>query len=143
MALMKHKNQFNLIKLADQQKTLRLSVPLVEMPNLASAVEPGTDEAATIELGFDRDSRGYRTITGKISISVQLICQRCNQVMDCPLLIEPHLAIVQSDKEAKDLPAEHDPCMIDGDLYPIAQLVEEEVLLALPIVPKHNNNQCY
>lgn len=139
----KKRHQFNLFKLADQHKTLRLSVLLSEMPNLAVAVEAGTDPDAQIDLQFGRDSRGYRTISGSITMNVSLICQRCNQLLTLRLSIEPLLALVRNDAQAKSLPDDYEPCIVEGDFFPIADLVEEELLLALPMVPKHDDVQCH
>ncbi|MCH9643641.1 MAG: YceD family protein [Gammaproteobacteria bacterium] len=132
------KNKFNFIKLANQHKTLRLTVALTDMPNVQDIVEQGSDAVAQVSLEFDKDEYGYRIIKGDIKMNLVLICQRCNQPMSYRLVIEPHLAIVRSEAEAKVLPKLYDPCIAEEDDNSIAELVEEEILLSLPMVAKHD-----
>ena len=68
--------------------------------------------------------------------SVRLECQRCLDSLDLPLHLVAELQFAASDEEigAADDDAER---ILAGREMSITALVEDEVLLALPMVPKH------
>lgn len=71
--------------------------------------------------------------------SVRLQCQRCLGNLDFPLQLEAQLELAAS--EAEILAAEDDlERAVAGRDMDVAVLVEDEVILALPMVPKHE--QC-
>lgn len=71
--------------------------------------------------------------------SVWLTCQRCLQPMAWPLSLDRRLRFVRTEAEAEALDAE-----LDEDVLSLArsinlrELVEDELLLALPLVPMHD-----
>jgi uncharacterized protein len=68
--------------------------------------------------------------------SVRLECQRCLGNVDLPLRFEARLELAAS--EAELLAADDDvDRMVAGREMNVAVLVEDEVILALPMVPKH------
>jgi uncharacterized protein len=50
--------------------------------------------------------------------------------------------IPRSDEEAKRLPDQYDPLVAGGQSLSVAQLIEDEVLLALPAIPRHDDAVC-
>lgn len=72
---------------------------------------------------------------------VTLQCQRCLAAMTAPLAVESSFQFVAGEDAAAALDAEseHDVLALTRDLDLLA-LVEDELLLALPIVPRHE--QC-
>lgn len=70
---------------------------------------------------------------------VRLQCQRCLGDVDLPLQLESRLELALS--EAEILAADDDvERALAGDAMAVAALVEDEVILALPMAPKHE--QC-
>jgi uncharacterized protein len=68
--------------------------------------------------------------------SVRLQCQRCLGNLDFPLQVEARLELAAS--EAEILAAEDDADRtVAGRDMNVADLVEDELILALPMVPKH------
>ena len=71
---------------------------------------------------------------------MRLKCQRCLGDVDFPLLLDAHLEFAAS--EAEILAADDDvDRVVAGRDMNVAALVEEEVILALPMVPKHERCQ--
>jgi uncharacterized protein len=72
---------------------------------------------------------------------VRLECQRCLQPMGVPLHAERRIFFVEGEEAAAALDAESDDDVLA--LVPaldLAELIEDELLLALPLVPRHE--QC-
>jgi uncharacterized protein len=66
-----------------------------------------------------------------------LICQRCLGPVKIALHAEPHLAWVKTDEALAALPEEYDPLLSADGRVALADLVADELLLALPLVPRH------
>ena len=83
-------------------------------------------------------------IEGKVSVSVLQNCQRClkdfENTLECSFKVIP----LTSDEKAKSL-EEHgltfDTCILNEGMLNLVELLEDELLLELPIVPKHPNTQ--
>ena len=52
------------------------------------------------------------------------------------------LAMIESEAEIERLGEEYEPLLLDDSLVSVAELVEDELLLCLPIVPKHDTEEC-
>ena len=79
-------------------------------------------------------------LTLGVQTEVWLTCQRCLQPMRLRLDIQQRLQFVrgQMEAEALDEEAEHDVLALTKALD-LRELVEDELLLALPLVPKHDS----
>jgi uncharacterized protein len=74
-----------------------------------------------------------------ISGSVVLQCQRCLSEMVHPLGIHSRLVLVSSEAalpDTQDEPDEVDTIVASHEMM-VAELVEEEILLSLPMIPRH------
>ncbi len=72
--------------------------------------------------------------------TVRLVCQRCLQAMEVPLEIDRSFRFVRNENEAAELDAqvEEDILVLSRSLD-LRELVEDELLLALPLVPRHED----
>lgn len=107
------------------------------LPRLAQSGCSGSvlDFVLTGEIN-ERGKPGLRLV---VDGSVRLECQRCLGSLDFPLHLEAQLELAPS--EAEITAAEDDiERVVAGHEMSVAALVEDEVLLALPMVPKHE--QC-
>lgn len=74
--------------------------------------------------------------------ALQLQCQRCLEPMDYRLHIDSALLLVHAEQAlVEDHPETPDAIPIQRDLS-VAALVEEEILLALPMAPQHAEGVC-
>lgn len=110
-------------------------VPLAGMTRLAEMVH-ALGESAEVELCFGVDEQKRFRIDGFIDARVELICQRCLQPYECRLAARPKLVVLVEEERAATLPAELDPLIVDQVMAPVA-LVEDELILALPLIPRH------
>jgi uncharacterized protein len=85
------------------------------------------------------NERGKPGLKLAVDGSVRLQCQRCLGSLELPLHLEAQLEFASSEAEitAADDDIER---VVAGREMSVAALVEDEVLLALPMVPKHE--QC-
>lgn len=111
------------------------SLPLASLPRLREALcEP--DGRVGYEIGFDRDSLGIAYVELRIAAELPLQCQRSLQRFLLPVEVVQRLGLVRDEAEEAALPEGYEPLLVpeDGNLRP-AELVEDELILALPVVP--------
>ncbi len=129
-------------RLAEQGARIQGRVALGTMERLAPllAGEPGEAE---VEMAFAVDARGLRTVHGRVRAEVLLTCQRCLEPVPVGIDGEFHLAVVASPTEERRLPEGLEPLDCGpGGTVATAALVEDEILLGLPLVPSHPDSGC-
>jgi uncharacterized protein len=71
---------------------------------------------------------------------VRLQCQRCLQPVDVPLEVDRAFRFVRGEDAAAALDAEADDDVLELTRgFDLRDLVEDELLLALPLVPRHRD----
>jgi uncharacterized protein len=56
-----------------------------------------------------------------------------------PIQTQSHLAIVCEAAEISYLPDSYEPLLLEAELLVVNELIEEELLLAIPDFPRHQN----
>jgi uncharacterized protein len=127
------------VRLADQDARLRGSLPIARMKRLVSMCVSDAGEAR-LELNFRREAEsGLRRITGWIEAVVQCRCERCMEPFALPLAAEVDLLVVPPG--SGELAGEGDVLEADGPVS-LSEIVENELILAMPMVPMHPADQC-
>ena len=85
------------------------------------------------------NERGKPGLRLAVNGSVRLRCQRCLGEVELPLRLEAQLEFATGDAEVLAADDDIDRVVASHDMS-VAALVEEEVILALPMAPKHG--QC-
>ncbi|MBS0444580.1 MAG: DUF177 domain-containing protein [Proteobacteria bacterium] len=129
---------------AKEGATLSGSWPVAALPRLAeSAAARDTLGQVTFEArGERREEAGGAPQTWlhlKASARLPLACQRCLEPVDVPLDVQQSLRFVAGENQAAELDAdsEYDVLALTKSLD-LQELVEDELLLALPLVPRHD-----
>ncbi len=107
---------------------------LVQLKRLAQTA--GNEGRVHADWRAGRDDAGHPQLRGYVHGSVRLVCQRCLQPFDWQVDLETHLHLVQSDAEAAGLLPHCEPYEVHEDLLPLHDMTEDEVLLALPLMPR-------
>ena len=129
-------------RLAGTGAALRGGLPLVDMGRLRARLA-SADGMVDVSLTFGVDADNTRYIQGRYDVTLQLVCQRCMEAMTFPIAQTVKLGLVSGDAERVDrLPARYEPLIIEDDSLDLAEMVEDEILLALPIVPMHEPDVC-
>lgn len=124
------------VGLADAGRSFRGEVPVSELMRLRPSLS-STDGVLRVELEFRRDERRVRILAGRIRGTVDLVCQRCLETLGFPLDIDFRLGIVADDAEVVRLPDGYEPLLVTGEPLQTFEVIEDEVLLAIPVIPLH------
>jgi uncharacterized protein len=96
----------------------------------------GNEGAAQYALDFGRDEFGTAYLQVHVEAPLTLMCQRTLEPFVLPLTVDSRLGLIRSEREEAALPPGCEPLLVedDGKLNP-ADVIEDELLLALPLVP--------
>lgn len=81
---------------------------------------------------------GRPLVRGEISGTVQLKCQRCLRPMAHPVQEEVDVLLVSTEAELDALPESQDAVVTDTHRFEVSALVEEQLLLSLPLIAMHD-----
>jgi uncharacterized protein len=104
--------------------------------------EPGADRVinwtAHGELRFDEAAQEQVWLHLTVGTILPLTCQRCMGSVDIAVDVRRSFRFVHSEAtaEAQDEDADEDVLAINPD-FNLSDLIEDEVLMALPVVPRH------
>lgn len=123
------------LHLADKRGALKGEIPISSLTRLADLLFDDRGSVA-VELFFQREGR-WATIEGHLESVLVLKCQNCLAALEWPVNSTVKLGIVSSLEQADKLPEAYEPLMLKDDNVLLTDIVEDELLLALPAFPKH------
>jgi uncharacterized protein len=129
------------LRLAQQQRVLKGKISLSCMKRLVPFLAR-TEGTVEVDLNFGIDELGVHYIHGGFDTVLDLICQRCLEPMTIRLGGPVSLGVVRSEAEGERLPGHYEPLIVGSDAVLLPAIIEDEVMLALPIVPMHASAQC-
>jgi uncharacterized protein len=134
---MLHRRVIDGLEFARSRDRLSGDWPIADLPRLRNAVQSGT--ALRYELEGVPEEQGRPALRLKVAGTLQLACQRCLGALEHPLRVDALLLLFdsESDIEAVSLDAETPDSIMATKEMAVRDLIEEEVLLAIPYAPRH------
>ena len=128
-------------KLARQGQVLQGSIELNRMDRLAQMLAE-TNGSVSVTLQFGVDEQGIHFASGSLEVEVQMTCQRCMKPMSVSVVAEVALGFVSNDEQARNLAQGYEPYIVEQEPINLAEIVEDELILALPLVAVHEDQGC-
>jgi len=136
-------DRLDLLATADAGRVLQGCIPLASLERVVPVLSSSAGELQ-VRITLGRDPDGTRYLSGTILGTVEMQCQRCLEPMHMALNLTFRLGIVRSNEAARELHERYEPLLVDAEPTRIAEIVADEVLLALPLVPTHGEDaQCH
>ena len=130
------------MRLAKEGKHLEGQLQIARMGRLLPCLLVG-EGCVLAQLDFAMDEhRNLPCLTGHLSTSLVLQCQRCLGPLELPLEIDLTLGMVTTLEQAQRLADEYDPLVVQEGLVSLSELIEDELILNLPQVARHAQAQC-
>lgn len=126
---------------ADRALAFTGSWPLSELSRLGELIAD-TEGEIEISLSFLRDAQDLPVIQVQLSTEVGMTCQRCLEEVGLPLEGRYEYVVVRPGADTSLVPEDYDIIELDDEPLDVRDLVEEELLLCLPIVPRHPSGEC-
>lgn len=123
------------LKLARQQGKLKGYMPLQQLPTL---VADCLDDGGRLQADLQLDMQGrWPVMTGTVEATVKMTCQRCLEAVAVSLQASLALGFSSSEEALEELPDTLEPYLLEEEEIPLADVLEQELILALPIVAYH------
>lgn len=127
----------NPVNLARQGCKLQGSIALTQLKRLQDRLL-NTQGEVNFAWQFGLDKKQRPLITGEIATQLTLQCQRCLQPLCWPLQVSTALIVLSEGEREEDLPPDYEVLTLEKPEVPLLSLVEDELILALPMVAKHS-----
>lgn len=123
----------NALELGGRGASIERDLALAQLPRLtdAGALE-GTRVRGELRFGM---FEGRATVDTRISGTVVLTCQRCLKPCEVRVLEVAPLIVVATDEDV--VPAGFDSILGNAERLPVIEVMEEQLLLGLPLVAVH------
>jgi uncharacterized protein len=125
--------------LADRNANIEGELPISSLDRIAGLLSDDVG-CVSVKLFFGREGK-LATIEGHISAVLALKCQRCLEPVEWPISSDIKLGIVSTLERANNLPEGYEPLLlIEEGKSSLTGIVEDELLLILPGIPKHQDD---
>jgi len=133
-------------KAADGRRTFHGTMPLKRLKRLGPMLAPGgngqdeqllTRDDARFTAKFSYDEQGLVTILLEVEVELPLICQRSLEPYREKIARRSLLVVIEDVADQDLIPGIYDPVLVEQRRMALQDIVEEELLLAIPQVPKN------
>lgn len=90
----------------------------------------------------EKDEAGTLFLHLSIETAISLTCQRCMQLFEYPVVRETTMQVAETEEAARELPEDIEPILLDENRLDLVELLEDELMLAIPIVAMHEAEDC-
>ncbi|WP_089703038.1 YceD family protein [Vreelandella arcis] len=129
-------------KLAARREKLEGLVALDKLPRLAEETGHQSGDCQVV-LEFGVDTQGRREIRGHLQATLALPCRRCLEPLSQDVTSDFLLGMVADESLASELPASHEPVLVENEQLDLLTVVEDELILSLPQVVYHDESECH
>ncbi len=127
-------------KMAEQSAQLVLRTPLAAFKRLRE-VTLSDDGDVSVKIRFRRDARGIPNLSGSVSATVEQTCQRCMSSVSVPVEADVNVFLLNDEAYADRLSEDDDYVVFGDDRLDLPELLEDELIMALPLVARHEDCQ--
>lgn len=120
-------------------ETVSGQIALSRMPNLRDS-QNRQDGNAHVQLTVEKRDDGQTVLFGKATAELELDCQRCLKPLIKTFEATFELVLVKYEQQLSSVSDEDDALVVLEQLE-LNPLIEQELILALPMIAKHDNCQ--
>ena len=140
---MSEQARIDALQFAREGRDLHGELAVTELPRLEDVVY---ERAGTVAYALQGsvDRRGKPVIEARIGGTLSLVCQRCLGRMDYELQRSSRFVLIEGSQTLPDV-SDEDPSTENiraEEMCDVADIVEQEVLLGLPLAPVHPEGLC-
>ncbi len=118
------------VELAQRGARVERSLGRQELPRWSDVVQG--DIGVEVTLVFRRDEASRPCVRGSYRAWSDMLCRRCSEILPHEMMGDFDLTIVSDDAMASALSVAHDVVLAERDVLEVAEIVEDELLMAMP-----------
>ena len=119
----------------ERQSNLEGGIEICEFNRLAELLTSHSGQV-DIKMDFYKD-HGHALIDGFIKAELHLKCQTCLNPVEWPVELQFKLDVVTSLEQESRLLQGYEPLLVGENKLPLAEIIEDELLLEIPAFPRH------
>ena len=123
-------------KQVERDKRFHGALSLGGLDRLVSGLASDKGEAEA-EISFTTRA-GVPCLAGKVRANVEMVCQRCLEPVQMQIEGSFRFGLVESEEEFDNLPAEFEPFIVTDGEQSLYDVLEDELILSLPLVSRHD-----
>lgn len=131
-------------KLVDQGRVFEGRIPQQDfnrLQDLLFSKDEGDDKDKNklieVNLEFTRTDTRLPVIRGQIKADLEMVCSRCLEAVDITIDSMLEVVLVSSDEQAERLQEGFDIWLVEDQTLYLRDFIEDEILLAMPLVIAH------
>lgn len=128
---------YDLEALAERGATLSGEIELRQLTRLREDLHSDSGNVQA-SLKFSRQTSVYVTAELEFDAAVELICQRCLEPMQHRVSESVSLVLLDKDSASGEQGEAREAVVLDNEKLKPASLIEDELIVSLPIVPRHD-----
>ena len=130
-----------MLRLSEHAANFHGSLLIKDMQRLAPSLYSEEGEVA-VDLSLGADEEGTRFCRVQLKTEVTLQCQRCMEPFTYGIMSDFVHGVVSSETEAGALADQYEPLIVQDGLLIVQDMIEDELILKMPIVPMHADVEC-
>lgn len=125
------------ILLAERRSVVSGAIEIAELPRLKDLLFGSPSGLVNIVLNFGKEGK-RPVVEGHAQATPVLACQTCMEALPWPLDVHFRLGVITTLDEVDGLEIDCEPLLYQGEKLVFNDLIEDELLLAIPDYPKHD-----
>jgi len=116
------------------QRSFEGKLPLAAMSRLRDSLANREGEVA-YAIEFGKDEIGVAHMRVRADATLPLTCQRTLEVFGLPVHVDATLGLITREEDEAALPGNYEPLLTANGQIRLVDVIEDELILALPVVP--------
>ncbi len=125
-----------LLKLAKKNLSVIDELNIEDLPRI-NEISSNNSDNIKVNFSFYIENN-TPCLDGEVSLMIYLTCQRCLEELPVSLDLNFSLAFVKNESQAEGLSKHLEIYLFEGEELSLIDLISDEILLSIPMVPKHN-----
>jgi uncharacterized protein len=121
-------------RMVQARRSFQGKLPIASFGRLRESLAAVEGEA-NYDLEFGKDELGVAYLAVRVKADLPLTCQRTLEVYREPIRVDQRLGLIGNESDEAGLPAGYEPLLITDGQVSLADVIEDELILALPVVP--------
>ncbi len=126
-----------LFKFAKKNFSVIDELNIEDLPRINEISSDNSDNIK-VNFSFYIENNTIPCLDGEVSLMIYLACQRCLEELPVSLDLNFSLAFVKNESQAEELSKHLEIYLFEGEELSLIDLISDEILLSIPMVPKHN-----
>jgi uncharacterized protein len=122
--------------LAQREAILAGEIELARLDRLGGMLRSNAGSVSA-EIRLGKRAGGWLTAELRCSASLSLVCQRCLEPIVQELVQQSALALLETESLEALAPKDLEPLVLDRRGLRPVDLIEDELIMSLPLVPRH------